>query len=227
MKIAILGTGVVGMTLADGITRLGHDVVIGTRDVAAARARREPTPLGGPGFGAWAAEHPEVDVATMAEAAVDADLVINATSGEASIAALDAVGEDGLDGRVVIDAANPLDFSRGMPPTLSVVNDDSLGERLQRRFPSARIVKSLNTVAAAVMIDPGSLGEVHTMFVCGNDDEAKRATEALLRELGWSDVVDLGDITAARGMEMYLPLWLRMWGALGTHEFSIRVVRGE
>src|SRR5581483_3054552 len=122
--------------------------------------------------------------------------------------------------------ANPLDFGQGMPPTLSVCNDDSLAERIQREFPDARVVKAMNTVNASVMVRPGSLGELTNLFLCGNDDDAKRQVTGLLQSFGWAEgrVLDLGDITAARGPEMYLPLWLRLYGALGTAEFNIRVV---
>jgi predicted dinucleotide-binding enzyme len=136
-------------------------------------------------------------------------------------------GAENLDGKVLVDVANPLDFSRGMPPTLSICNDGSLGERIQAAFPGARVVKSLNTVNAAVMTDPGSLSESTNIFVCGNDGPAKEQVRELLEDFDWEAeaVLDLGDITAARGAEMYLPLWLRMMGAVGSAAFNIRVVR--
>ena len=145
----------------------------------------------------------------------------------ASLEALEAAGPGNLAGKVLVDVANPLDFSQGMPPTLSVCNDDSLGERIQAALPDAKVVKALNTVTAAVMVDPGSLSEPGTILIAGNDAGAKDEVAALLRAFGWPEdsILDLGGIDAARGMEMYLPLWLRMMGALDTAAFNIRVVR--
>ncbi|MEC3913094.1 NAD(P)-binding domain-containing protein [Nocardia sp. CDC160] len=212
MKIGILGTGSVGRTLSARLVELGHDVVIGTRDVAATEARAEepfPAPL-----------------ATAAEAAAGAELVINATSGQVSVAALEGAGAENLAGKVVIDISNPLDFSQGFPPFLSVCNTDSVGEQVQRAFPEARVVKTLNTVTAAVMARPENVaGGDHTLFLSGNDADAKATVAGLLREFGWRDIVDLGDITTARGTEMMLPLWVRLMNALGTTEFNYKLVR--
>ncbi len=176
---------------------------------------------------AWAAEAGEgASEGSFADAAGFGEVVVNATAGTASLEALEAAEAKNLAGKVLIDVANPLDFGQGMPPTLSVCNDDSLAERIQREFPDARVVKALNTVNASVMVRPGSLGELTNLFLCGNDDDAKRQVTGLLQSFGWAEgrVLDLGDITAARGPEMYLPLWLRLYGALGTAEFNIRVV---
>jgi len=226
MKIAVLGTGSVGRTLAARFAALGHDVVIGTRDVADTIARSEPDAWGGPAFSSWIAAHPELDVASYANAAARGELVLNATNGAASLAALALAGSDNLAGKVLIDVAVPLDFSRGMPPTLLVKDTDSLGEQIQRAFPDARVVKTLNTMNGAVMAEPAQVaGGDHSVFVGGNDAEAKETVTRLLESLGHTDVIDLGDITTARGTEMYLPLWLRLWGALGTGIFNIKVVR--
>ena len=136
-------------------------------------------------------------------------------------------GATNLNGKVLLDIANPLDASKGMPPSLSVSNTDSLGEQIQRTFPNLKVVKTLNTVTAFLMVNPGLVANAdHTMFVCGNDVAAKAQVTAWLKEwFGWKDVLDLGDITSARGTEMYLPIWLRMWGALGTGMFNVKVVR--
>lgn len=226
MKITVLGTGTVGQTVAQGLAGLGHHVTVGTRDVVATVARSEPDALGNPPFAVWLENHPQIRVAAYSDAAVGADLVVNATNGGGSLAALEATGAANLAGKVVLDIANPLDASGGMPPSLSVSNTDSLGEQIQRTFPEARVVKSLNTVAAYLMVDPGQLaGGDHSVFVSGNDPEAKSVVTELLATLGHRDVIDLGDITTSRGVEMYLPLWLRMWFALGTPIFSIKVVR--
>jgi predicted dinucleotide-binding enzyme len=162
---------------------------------------------------------------TFAEAASAAELVFNCTSGGASLEALAAAGAENLAGKVLVDVANPLDFSQGMPPTLTICNDDSLGERIQAAFPETRVVKTLNTMNNQVMTEPGRLPGSHNVFVCGEDTGAKAEVGELLQEFGWAaeQVVDLGGIAAARGAEMYLPLWLCLMGALGTADFNIQV----
>ena len=226
MRFAVFGTGVVGKTLAHALDARGHAVVVGTRDPADTRQRTTPGAFGDPPMAQWLADHPAVSLATYADAASDADLIINATSGQASLAAITAAAAH-LAGKVVIDVSNPLDFSRGMPPRLSVCNDDSLGEQVQRAVPDARVVKALNTVNANLMVDPGALaGGEHTLFICGDDAAAKATVRALLTEtFGWSDVVDLGGITMARGTEMLLPLWTRVWIATQNPMFSFKLVR--
>lgn len=217
MRIALLGTGMVGRAIAARVAELGHDVTVGTRDVAATRAGD---------WADWAGTHPGVDLAAHADATADAELVVNATSGDGALPALTAAGEENLAGKVLLDIANPLDFSKGFPPTLSVLNDDSLGERIQRAFPRTRVVKALNTLTAELMTHPRQLADGdHTVFVSGDDAEAKKVVTELLAGFGHTDVIDLGDITTARGTEMLLPLWLRLYGGLGTPLFNIKVVR--
>jgi hypothetical protein len=226
MRIAVLGTGPVSQAVAGKLAELGHEVAVGTRDPEATLARSEPDSLGNPPFRVWREAHPQVGLAPLADAAAQAELVVNATNGAGSIAALEAAGEDNLAGKVLLDIANPLDFSQGMPPSLFVSSTDSLGEQIQRRFAKARVVKALNTLNAYLMVDPGQLaGGDHTAFLAGNDGDAKATVLGLLKAFGWSDVVDLGDLTSARGAEMYVSLWVRLWGALGTPMFSIKVVR--
>jgi predicted dinucleotide-binding enzyme len=226
MKIAVLGTGVVGKALANRLAELGHEVSVGTRDVAATMASTEPDRRGNPPFAVWATDHPQVRLASFAEAAADAEVIVNATSGNVSIAALEAAGEDSLAGKVLLDISNPLDGSRGFPPTLFVKDTDSLGEQIQAAFPALKVVKALNTMTASLMVDPRQLADgQHSVFVAGNDPEAKRTVTALLSSIGHTDVIDLGDISSARGAEMYLPLWLRLVGALNTPIFNIKVVR--
>jgi predicted dinucleotide-binding enzyme len=222
MRIAVLGTGMVGRDVAGRLSELGHDVTMGTRDVAATLARQDPDSQ----FTAWAAEHPQITLATLADAAAGAELVVNATSGQASLAALEAAGKENLAGKVLIDIANPLDFSRGMPPALFVSDTDSLGEQIQRAFPETKVVKTLNTLTSALMVNPRQLADgEHTVFVSGDDTAAKKLVGELLTELGHTDVIDLGDISTARGTEMLLPVWLRLWGALGTPIFNFKIVR--
>lgn len=226
MDIAVLGTGMVGQAVAGRLATLGHHVTVGTRDVTQTLARSEPDGMGNPPFSAWASERPAISVATFRDAAAGAELVVNATNGGASIAVLEAAGSDALAGKVLIDIANPLDFSQGMPPTLFVKDTDSLGEQIQRAFPDARVVKTLNIVTAGVMVDPAGCGVGdHSMFVAGNDSDAKAVVTSLLGELGHDDVIDIGDITSARGTEMMLPVWLRLMSALGTPMFAFKVVR--
>jgi predicted dinucleotide-binding enzyme len=218
MRLSVLGTGTVGRTLAGALVEAGHEVTMGSRTAGNEKADEWAS---GAGDRAHAGD--------FAAAAAFGEIVVNATAGAASLDALGAAGGANLAGKVLVDVANPLDFSAGMPPTLSVCNTDSLAERIQREFPDARVVKALNTMSAQVMVDPPAAGGPSTAFICGDDGEAKRSVALLLEQLGWApnDVMDLGDITAARGMEMYLPLWLRLFGAIGTPRLNVRVVRGE
>lgn len=209
MQIAILGTGAVGPALGKAFSAAGHQVTIGTRDPEETRARDK-----------WA----EIDLPLAAYEDLDAEVFINATNGRGSLSALQAVG-DALNGKVVIDASNALDFSHGFPPSLFVCNTDSLAEQLQRELPEARLVKMFNTMANEVMINPRGLGDDSTVFVAGNDPAARRTAASLAADLGWADVFDLGDLTAARGLEMYLPLWVRIFAQLGRPQFNIKLVR--
>jgi predicted dinucleotide-binding enzyme len=226
MRVGVLGTGGVGQTLAAKIASLGHEVMVGTRDVQAALERTDA------GWGAivlseWLAEHREVTLGTFAETAAHAEILFNATAGTGSLEALQAAGRENLEGKVVVDVANPLDFSGGMPPTLSVCNTDSLGEQIQRTFPGAKVVKSLNTMNSGLMVDPDLVGGGdHDVFVSGNDAGAKAEVTRILQEwFGWKHVTDLGDITTVRGVEMFLPLWLRLSMVNETPLLNIRVVR--
>jgi 8-hydroxy-5-deazaflavin:NADPH oxidoreductase len=223
VKVAVIGTGMVGQAIAGRLAELGHDVTVGTRDVAASLARADPS--NGVAFGDWATAHPDVRIAALADAASGADLVVNATSGQVSLEALRAVGAEALAGTVLMDLANPLDFSQGFPPSLFVKDTDSLGEQIQAAFPEARVVKTLNTLTAELMVRPARLPEGHSVFVGGNDPAAKALVADLLRSMGHTDVIDLGDITSSRGVEMFLPLWLRLMQSLGTGMFNVKVVR--
>ena len=226
MRLGILGTGTVGKTIAARLASLEHEVMVGTRNPEETTSRTEPDPYGNPPFSAWQEEHPEVKLGTFAQAAAHGEMIVNATAGAVSLEALEQAGEDNLSGKVLIDISNPLDFSKGMPPTLSVVNTDSLGEQIQRRFPEAKVVKTLHTMNAYLMVDPAQLaGGDHTVFVSGDDPEAKAAVTDLLRSFGWTDIIDLGDITTARGTEMVLPVWLRLFGALQKPVFNFKIVR--
>ena len=227
MKIAVLGTGMVGRALAGRLAELGHDVVIGTRDVEETLGRTDPDAMGNPPYGEWQRAHEAVRLVPFAEAGGKEELVVNATAGGGSLAALEAVGAANLAGKVIVDVANTLDFSQGRPPILSVCNTDSLGEQIQRTYPEAHVVKTLNTMNAYVMVDPARVPGRHDVFVAGDDQTAKETVKSLLREFGWRDeqILDLGGIRAARGTEMYLPLWLSIRSVVGSGDFNIVVAR--
>ena len=215
MKFGVLGTGMVGQAIATKLVQLGHEVTMGSRDAGNEKAVGWSQEAGGD-----AAE------GSFADAASAGEIVFNCTSGGASLQALDAAGAENLSGKTLIDVANALDFSQGAPPSLSVCNTDSLGEQIQRRFPDTKVVKALNTVNAGVMVAPEKVPGDHFLPICG-DDAAKPQVVELLGEFGWPPdrVVDLGDISSARGMEMYLPLWLALMNSLGTAEFNIALAR--
>jgi predicted dinucleotide-binding enzyme len=226
MRIAVLGTGMVGQAIAGKLDELGHEVSVGTRDPGATTARTEPDGYGNPPLRDWLAARPRVRLATFADAAAGAELVVNATSGGASLEVLESAGAANLAGKVIVDIANPLDFSHGMPPTLFVKDTDSLAERIQRAFPESTVVKALNMVNATVMVDPASVGGGdHSTFISGDDVGAKQVVTGLLKSFGHTDIIDLGDISTARGSEMMLAIWLRLYAALGTPAFAFKIVR--
>jgi 8-hydroxy-5-deazaflavin:NADPH oxidoreductase len=216
MKIGVLGTGMVGKAHATRLIGLGHEVMMGSRTADNEDAAAWATAAGA------RASH-----GTFADAAAFGALLINATAGVASEEALRAAGDESLRGKVLIDIANPLDYSAGMPPTLAISNTDSLGERLQSAFPEVRVVKALNTMNCEIQVEPQKVPGAHVVFLCGNDAGAKSDATELLHAYGWTDdaILDLGDISAARGMEMILPLWLRLWGVLGDGSFNFGIVR--
>jgi 8-hydroxy-5-deazaflavin:NADPH oxidoreductase len=214
MRIAILGTGIVGQTIGKRLVELGHQVTMGSRSATNEKAVKW---AGSAGAGAGHA--------TFADAAAGAEIVFNCTGGGVSLSALREAGARNLSGKILVDVANPLDFSRGMPPSLTVCNTDSLGEEIQRAFPEAKVVKTLNTMNAAVMVNPSLVPGGHDVFMSGNDASAKVAVAELLRSFGWRNVIDLGDITTSRGVEMLLPIWLRLMGVLKTPQFNFHIAR--
>lgn len=226
MNMGIFGTGTVGRTIAAKLNELGHAPMIGTRDVAALMARTEPDAMGNPPFRVWHEQHTGLKVGAFAEAAEYGELLFNCTSGVGSLDALKQAGEANLNGKILVDIANPLDYSQGMPPSLFVSNTDSLGEQIQKAFPSLKVVKTLNTMNAHIMVNPGQLaGGDHTVFMSGDDLGAKAQVADLLRSFGWQDIIDLGDLSTARGTEMFMPIWMRLLGALESPLFNIQVVR--
>jgi len=213
MRYGVLGTGMVGEALATRLVDLGHEVMMGSRAANNGKAVAWRERAGTRGKSG-----------TFREAAAFGEVLLNCTQGAASVEALRSVDPKDLDGKVLIDVANPLDFSHGMPPSLTICNTDSLGETLQREFPRARVVKALNTCNCRVMVDPARVHGQHDIFVCGNDAEAKEAVNGLLRDFGWKTIIDLGDITGARATEQLLAIWLRLYGMYQTGDFNFRIV---
>lgn len=217
MNIAVLGTGMVGNTIGSALLRLGHHVKMGSRTKGNEKAL------------AWvAAQGDRASEGTFADAADFGEVIFVCTKGEGTLDALQTAGATRLRGKVLVDISNPLDFSNGMPPSLFVSNTDSLGEQIQRAFPEARVVKTLNMVNCEVMVNAAksSATDKGTMFVSGNDPEAKQlVVKQFLAPWGWDDVIDLGDITTARGTEMLLPVWVRTWVATKNGYFAFKVVR--
>lgn len=214
MRIGILGTGMVGQAIGTRLVQLGHDVRMGSRDAGNEKSRNWVMQCG-----------PRASSGTFADAAIFGDVIFNCTSGEGSIPALKSAGAKNLDGKVLIDVANPLNSSKVPLPELSFCNDDSLGERIQREFPNVKVVKSLNTMNCQVMVDPTKITGEHDVFVSGNDPDAKATVKELLHEFGWEDPIDLGDITSARGAEMLQPIWLRLMVAFKSPKFNFHIAR--
>lgn len=216
MKIAVLGTGVAGRTLGSRLVELGHEVIMGSRSAVSRAAVEWREHLGTP---------ERATMGTFAQAAARGELVVNATAGSSSVEALSLAGGDNLADKIIIDVANPRTMDSGAP-TLTVCNTDSLGEQIQRAFPRSAVVKTLNTVNCEVMVHPDRLPGPHTMFVAGDDPEAKATVADLLHAFGWKHILDVGGIEASRGLEMYVTLWLNLRAALNTNYFNIHVVTG-
>ena len=218
MRIGVLGTGMVGAAIAGKLVALGHEVTMGSREAGSEKAV------------AWVESTGKgASEGSFADAAAFGELVFNCTAGLHSLEALEAAGRENLGGKVLVDVANPLDFSQGMPPTLGICNTDSLGEQIQRALPETKVVKALNTINCSVMIEPARVPGDHAVFVCGEDADAKRRVGELVQSFGWpaGRIIDLGAIGAARGTEMYLAFWLSLWGAFGTGDVNIAVLRAE
>jgi 8-hydroxy-5-deazaflavin:NADPH oxidoreductase len=231
LNISVLGTGAVGQALAARLTDLGHQVTMGTRNVADSMAKTEPDNWGNPAIGSWIKSHLQVQLTTFREAVEQgSDFIVFAMNGKAAFECLEAVGEPALNGKVLIDISNPLEFSKGFPPSLFISNTDSLGEQIQNRYLGLKVVKTLNTMSNPVMVNPNLIEGDHTVFVSANDEGAKAEVKLLLNSFGWKDknIIDLGDITTAKGTEMVLPLWVRLYGKLQTpfFNFHVNVARG-
>lgn len=213
-NIAILGTGMVGDAIGSKLVSLGHKVMMGSRTANNEKAL------------AWSAKNVHLaSNGTFADAAAFGEIIFNCTQGQVSLEALQLAGRENLQGKILVDVANPLDFSKGMPPSLTVCNTDSLGEVIQRQFTDVKVVKTLNTMNCQLMVNPGLLKDPGSVFICGNDSEAKTEVNKLLQSFGWQNSIDLGDISAARGTEQLLPIWVRLMGTMGTPMFNFSIVK--
>jgi hypothetical protein len=216
MKIAVLGTGIVGDAIGTKLVQCGHEVKMGSRTATNAKAA------------AWVMKNGiRASQGTFADAASFGEIVFNCTHGGASLEALNLAGVNNLKNKILIDIANALDFSKGMPPSLVVCNTDSLGEQIQRAFPDTKVIKTLNTMNCNLMVNPGLVANGdHDIFISGNDVEAKATVTKILRDwFGWKSIVDLGDITNARATEMLLPIWVRLYGKFQSPNFNFKIVR--
>jgi predicted dinucleotide-binding enzyme len=215
MRIGILGTGMVGQAIGSKLIQLGHGVKMGSRTADNEKATQWVKTNGG-----------RASQGTFADAAAFGEILFNCTAGMASLDALRMAGPANLKDKILIDVANPLDFSKGMPPTLAVCNTDSLGEQIQRAFPDVKVVKTLNTMNCNIMVKPSLVPGEHDVFVCGNDAEAKAVVSRILRDwFGWKSVIDLGDITNVRGTEMLMPIWIRLWRVFGHVNFNFKIAK--
>jgi 8-hydroxy-5-deazaflavin:NADPH oxidoreductase len=225
MKIGILGTGGVGKAIAAKLVKLEHEVMIGTRDV---RKTLESRAAGS--FHEFIEHNPKIKLGTFEQAATFGEMVMNVARGAVSLDVMQAAGEKNLEGKILIDIANPLDFSHGLPPVLipELSNTTSLGEELQKRLPKTKVVKTLNTMWNGLMINPGMIANGdHVNYICGNDAEAKEKVKEFLYQFGWKKewLIDIGDITGARATEATLPIWLRVYGAKKSGAFNFSIVQ--
>jgi 8-hydroxy-5-deazaflavin:NADPH oxidoreductase len=215
MKIAVLGSGMVGQTIGSKLVELGHEVRMGSRSATNEKAAE------------WAAKAgAQASHGTFADTAKFGEIVFNCTGGMVALEALKMAGAENLSGKILIDISNALDFSKGFPPTLSVCNDDSVGEQIQRKFPDTKVVKTLNTVNCQLMVNPTLVPGEHDLFMSGNDQDAKAMVRKILTEwFGWKTIIDLGDITTARGTEQLLPIWVRLMGLFKSPQFNFHIVK--
>jgi 8-hydroxy-5-deazaflavin:NADPH oxidoreductase len=214
-RVGVLGSGEVGRRLAGGFAKYGHDVTLGTRDPDKAELREW---LAGEGAG--------VKCATFAAAAEHGELVVLAVLGNAAEVAIAEAGADNFAGKVVIDAMNPLDFSAGFPPKLSISGEDSLGERVQRALPDAHVVKAFNTIGSPYFVDPNLRDGPPTMLIAGNDAAAKQVVGHVLAEFGWPEPVDLGGIESSRELEAICIAWVKIGGQRGAWDHGFKLLVG-
>jgi predicted dinucleotide-binding enzyme len=210
--MGVLGSGMVAQAISARLAELGYEVMIGTRDAEKLKG--------------WQSSNQRVMIGSFAETAAHGETVFNATNGAASLQALSMAGAENLSGKILVDVSNPLDFSNGFPPSLTIFGTDSLAEQIQRAFPLTKVVKTLNTVTARVMVYPLEVANGdHHVFISANDVEAKSQVMDLLRSFGWVNIFDLGDLSTARGTEAYLLLWVRLFGAMNTGMFNVKIMK--
>jgi 8-hydroxy-5-deazaflavin:NADPH oxidoreductase len=214
-RVGVLGSGVVGQQLAIGFSGCGHDVMIGTRDPDKPELREW---LSGDGAG--------IRPGSFQEVGAHGELLVLAVLGDAAEQAIAAAGRENFSGKVVIDAMNPLDFSGGFPPKLSITGEDSLGERVQRALPEARVVKAFNTIGNQYFVNPQFSDGQPTMLIAGDDDQAKGTVTDLLADFGWSDVVDLGGIEGSRELEAICIAWVKLIGVRGSADHGFQLLSG-
>jgi predicted dinucleotide-binding enzyme len=218
MKIGILGTGVVGETIGARLVKNGHSVMIGARQAGKSEAK------------AWAAAQGTLaSQGSFADAAIFGELVFHCGKGALAVEIAESAGAANLAGKILVDLGNPLDFSQGMPPSVTVPSTDSMAERIQAKQPKTKVVKTLNTLNCNLMVQPGLVPGDHNIFVCGNDLDAKHTVKELLsREFGWKagQVMDLGALSAARGLECLVLTWVSVMTALGHANFNWHIAVG-
>lgn len=215
-KIGVFGTGMVGNTIGSKLIQLGYEVMLGSRTADNEKARD------------WVnANGTKAAQGTYADTAKFGELIFNCTKGENALDVMNLAEEKNLANKILIDVSNPLDFSKGMPPTLipSLANTNSLGEAIQKLLPQTHVVKTLNIVNCEVMVDASKCGGEATMFVVGNNSSAKKEAEKILHQFGWKDIIDLGDIRHARSTEMMLPIWLSVYTATHNGYIGFKIVR--
>jgi 8-hydroxy-5-deazaflavin:NADPH oxidoreductase len=230
MKIAILGTGNVGQTFATKFIELGHDVMMGTRNVTTTKERKATDNYGSLPFGEWQSNNTKVQLGTFAESVSFGEIIINALQGAITISTIESIDKASFENKIMIDISNPLDFSKGFPPTLleGLNNSNSLGEEIQKSIPNAKVVKTLNTMYSGIMVNPAMInGGNHTNFICGNDEAAKETVKGMLKDFGWKseNIIDLGDIANSRGTEATLLIWTRIYGATQNGAFNTYIVK--
>lgn len=212
MRMGVLGSGMVAQAISARLAELGYEVMIGTRDAEKLKG--------------WQSSNQRVMIGSFAETAAHGEMVFNATDGAASLQTLTMAGAENLSGKILVDVSNPLDFTDGFPPSLTVFGTDSLAEQIQRAFPLTKVVKTLNTVTARVMVYPLEVANGdHHVFISANDVEAKSQVMELLRSFGWVNIFDLGDLSTARGTEAYLLLWVRLYGAMNTGMINVKIMK--
>ncbi len=214
MNIGIFGTGIVGKTIGTKLVELGYSVMMGSRTSDNEQALT------------WKnTQSKNASNGTFEDVTKFADIIFNCTKGMVSLDVMRLAGIDNLANKIIVDLSNPLDFSNGFPPTLTICNTNSLGEELQNLLPKTHIVKTLNTMNCEIMVNASLVPGKHDVFICGNDDQSKQSVVKILNQFGWTEPIDLGDITNARGTEMMLPIWVRLYGNFKHGKFNFAIIK--